>query len=77
MREGCITGGKGGGVLDSQGRHLGGADARVGDLAMGQRGVLGRLDDVGKVRSQENMAHLRNVGDCVVVGAELTVSYNG
>lgn len=43
---------------------------------MGQRGVLGRLDDVGKVRGQENMAHLRNVGDCVVVGAELTVSYN-
>lgn len=44
---------------------------------MGQRGVLGRLDDVGKVRGQENMAHLRNVGDRVVVGADLTVSYNG
>lgn len=38
---------------------------------MGQRGVLGILDDVGKVQGQENMAHLRNVGDCVVVGAEL------
>lgn len=32
-------------------------------LEEGQGGVLGRPDNVGKVKGQESVAHLRNVGD--------------